>query len=61
MNVRRAYAIVRSRMPGDREQAQGLLDSLPPAKRQEMNRQQGQAATHRAKAYKLGEKLRRRK
>ncbi len=61
MNVGRAYAIVRGRMSGDKEKAQGLLDNTNPAKLKEMNRQDSQArgARRKKKAYKLGERLRR--
>ncbi len=63
MNVGRAYAIVRGRMKGNTEQAQGLLDNTNPAKLKEMNRQnsRAQGAKRKKMAYKLGEKLRRRK
>jgi hypothetical protein len=63
MNVARAYAIVRGRMHGNTEKAQGLLDSTHPAKRKEMNRQDSQAhgSRRKKKAYKLGERLRRRR
>ncbi len=63
MNVGRAYAIVRGRMSGNREKAQGILDNTPPAKRKEMNRQDSQArgAKRKKGPYKLGERLRRRR
>lgn len=63
MNVGRAYAIVRGRMSGNHKQAQGLLDDTPPAKLKEMNRQNSKArgAKRKKKAYKLGERLRRRR
>jgi hypothetical protein len=63
VNVGRAYAIVRGRMSGNREKAQGILDNTPPAKRKEMNRQDSQArgAKRKKGPYKLGERLRRRR
>lgn len=63
MNVGRAYAIVRGRMSGNREKAQGLLSSIKPAKLKEMNKQGARArgARRRTKPYKLGERIRRRK
>ena len=59
MNVGRAYAIVRGRMTGNREKAQGFLSGLNPAKRKEMNRQDARArGSRRKKAYKMGERIR---
>jgi len=62
MNIGRAYAIVRGRMNGDRGEATAFLKSIPAAKRREMNRQNSSAHGRRIKkAYKLGEKPRRRR
>jgi hypothetical protein len=63
MNVGRAYALVRGRMTGNREKAQGFLSSLHPAKRKEMNRQDARArgSARRKKPYKLGERPQRRR
>ena len=62
MNIGRAYAIVRGRMNGDAEGAQGFLDSIPAGKRKEMNRQNSRArGSRRKKPYKLGERPRRRR
>jgi hypothetical protein len=60
VNIGRAYAIVRGRMGGNREKAQGLLNRTKPAKRMEMNRQDAAARGIRKKPYRLGEKPRRR-
>jgi hypothetical protein len=63
VNVGRAYSIVRNRITGNNEKAQGFLDGINPAKRKEMNRQDSQArgSRRKKKAYKLGERLRRRR
>jgi hypothetical protein len=63
MNIGRAYAIVRGRMNGDPEEAQGFLDSIPAGKRKEMNRQNSRArgSKRTKKPYKLGERPRRRR
>ena len=60
--IGRSWAIVRGRMTGNREKAQGILDSMSPIKRKEVNRQEAQAKTRvRKTAYKLGEKIRKRR
>ena len=46
--VGHAWAVVRGRRPGDKDEAQGLLDSMSPARRKEQNRQESQAQ---AKVY----------
>ena len=57
-SVGKAWAIVRSRMTGNKQKAQGLLDSIPERKRKEINRQESQArGKRRKKAYLLGEKV----
>ncbi len=63
MNIGRAYAIVRSRMNGNRGKATEFLKSIPAAKRKEMNRQDARArgAKRSKKPYKLGERVRRRR
>jgi len=62
MNIGKAYAIVRGRMNGDRGKATEFLKGIPAAKRKEMNRQNSAARNRRIKkAYKLGERPRRRK
>jgi len=49
-------------MTGNREEAAGLLNSLPAARRMEMNRQESRArGKRRKKPYRLGERLRVRK
>ena len=59
MNVGRAYAIVRGRMHGNVKKAKELLETPPPARRQEMNRQDSRARGGSKKPYRLGERLRR--
>jgi hypothetical protein len=59
-SVGKAWAIVRSRMTGNKAKAQGLLDSIPERKRREINRQESRARGSRRnrKAYRLGERRR---
>ncbi len=59
-SVGQAYAIIRGRRQGNREEAQGLLDSMSPAERRERNRQDSKArgSARPKKPYKLGERLR---
>ncbi len=60
--IGRSWAIVRGRMTGNREKAQGILDSMSPIKRREINRQESQTRNRLKKtAYKLGERRRARK
>jgi hypothetical protein len=45
-------------MTGDKKKAQGLLDSIPERKRNEINKQESQArGSRRKKAYRLGERV----
>jgi hypothetical protein len=56
----KAWAVVRGRMTGNKEKAQGLLNSMSPAKRKVVGRQQAQNRRwRRKKPYKLGERVRR--
>jgi hypothetical protein len=62
VNIGRAYAIVRGRMMGDRGKASAFLKSIPAGKRKEMNRQNSSTYGRKIKkAYKLGERPRRRR
>ena len=56
-SIGKAWAIVRGRMTGNKRKAQGLLDSIPERKRNEMNRQESQTRRKRKTAYRLGEKV----
>lgn len=60
MNVGNAWAILRDRRHGNKEQAEGLLNSKSPAARKEHNRQDSQAKGSRRsrKPYRLGESVR---
>lgn len=59
-SVGQAYAILRSRRSGDKEEAARFLDSKGPAARGEQNRQESKArgSARPKKPYKLGERLR---
>ena len=59
-SVGQAYAILRNRRQGNREEAAGLLNSKSPAARGEQNRQESKARGNARpkKPYKLGERLR---
>ena len=57
-SVGRSFALLRGRITGDREKAVDFLNSLPAAKRNEMNRQESQArGSKRKRPYRLGERL----
>jgi hypothetical protein len=57
----RAWAVVRGRMTGNKEKAQGTLNSMNPTKRKIVGRLQAQSRSwRRTKPYKLGERVRRR-
>ena len=58
-SVGRSYAILRGRMTGNKEKAAGILNSLHPAKRREINRQESQSrgSKRKKKPYRLGERL----
>ena len=64
-SINKAWAIVRGRLTGNREKAQGLLESIPANKRAEMARQEAttfkRRQTKHPYSYKLGEKIKRRK
>jgi hypothetical protein len=59
-SVGQAYAIIKGRRQGDREEATGFLNSMSPAKRKEQNRQESKArgSAHNKKPYRLGERVR---
>ncbi len=60
-NLGKAWAIVRGRLSGNKQKSQGILNSMSPIKRREIGKQQAQGrVTRKKKAYKLGEKVRRR-
>jgi hypothetical protein len=58
-SVGQAYAILRDRRSGNKEEAQGLLDSMSPGRRKEQNRQESQArgSARKKKPYRLGERV----
>jgi hypothetical protein len=59
-NLGKAWAVVRGRLSGNREKAQGILNSMHPMKRREIGKQQAAGRVpRRKKVYRLGEKLRR--
>ena len=59
MSVGQAFAILRGRRHGNPEEAQGLLDSKPPGRLREQNRQESIArgGSRPKKPYRLGERL----
>jgi hypothetical protein len=59
-NLGKAWAVVRGRLSGNKEKSQGILNSLNPMKRREIGKQQAAGRVpRRKKAYRLGERLRR--
>lgn len=62
-SVGRSFALLRGRMTGDKEKAAEFLNSLSPAKRREINRQESQSrgSKRKKKPYRLGERLQVRK
>ncbi len=63
MSVGQAYAIIKGRRQGDAEKAKGFLGSMSHGRRKEQNRQESQSrgSARPKKAYRLGERIRRRR